>query len=69
MPYNVFQVRYTIAGDANLDGKVDSEDAVLLGRNYPALNTSWDRGDFNYDLKTDFNDAKLLQGNWKWGVG
>jgi hypothetical protein len=63
-------MRYTILGDASLDGKVDFTDLVALAQNYgsdfttqPGIEGWWNRGDFNYDGKVDFTDlVKLAQG-------
>jgi hypothetical protein len=61
--------RYTLAGDATLDGAVDFNDLVKLAQNY---NTSvkdvtqswWNRGDFTYDGVVDFNDLVKLAQNY-----
>jgi autotransporter-associated beta strand protein len=61
--------RYTLAGDATLDGTVDFNDLVKLAQNY---NTSvkdvteswWNKGDFTYDGITDFNDLVKLAQNY-----
>jgi hypothetical protein len=60
-------VRFTLLGDATLDGAVDFQDLVHLAQNYdttaPATDGSWwTRGDFTNDGVTDFNDlVKLAQ--------
>jgi hypothetical protein len=58
-------VRYTLAGDANLDGVVDFNDLVRLAQNY---NTGggkfWHQGNFNYDGEVDFNDLVKLAQNY-----
>jgi hypothetical protein len=59
-------VKFTLYGDANLDGKVDFLDLSKLAQSFnttlPATQGSWDRGDFNFDGKVDFLDlAKLAQ--------
>ena len=52
-------------GDLNLDGKVDSSDAIILARDaYRPQNGFWQSGDFNYDGKVDLADATLLQKNF-----
>jgi MYXO-CTERM domain-containing protein len=59
-----------VAGDANLDGKVDIGDLGLLAGNWQQLSGKvWDDGDFNYDGKVDIADLGLLAGNWQNGVG
>ena len=58
-------VRYTLAGDANLDGKVDFQDLVRVAQNYGGLvGKYWPEGDFNYDGKTDFVDLVKLAQNY-----
>jgi hypothetical protein len=57
-------VRYTLAGDANLDGSVDFLDLARLAQNYNAAGgmRTWSSGDFNNDGGVDFLDlAKLAQ--------
>jgi hypothetical protein len=63
-------VKYTYAGDANLDGQVDIGDLGLLSGAWqqPAGKT-WFDGDFNYDGAVDIGDLGLLAGNWQLGVG
>ena len=52
-------VRYTLAGDANLDGVVDDRDVDLFVRGYGA-GTMWSDGDFNYDGVVGDADLDLL---------
>ena len=66
--------RYTLAGDANLSGKVDFSDLVALAQNYGADFTDpnnpnptdswWSHGDFNYDGKVSFTDLVKLAQNY-----
>jgi autotransporter-associated beta strand protein len=61
--------RYTLAGDATLDGVVDFNDLVKLAQNYnttvSAITASWwNKGDFTYDGVTDFNDLVKLAQNY-----
>src|SRR5438132_7649487 len=61
--------RYTLAGDATLDGVVDFNDLVKLAQNYnttvsAASESWWNRGDFNYDGISDFNDLVKLAQNY-----
>lgn len=48
-----------LPGDANLDGKVDFNDLIALGRHY-GQTAGWAQGDFDQDGKTDFNDLVIL---------
>jgi hypothetical protein len=57
-------VRYTLAGDLNLDGAVDFLDLARLAQSYNVTDGTrqWTTGDINYDGKTDFLDlAKMAQ--------
>ena len=57
-------VLYTIDGDANLDGKVDFNDFLVLQQNFGQANTRFDQGNFDYSGGTDFNDFLILQQNF-----
>ncbi len=63
------EVAYTLAGDANLDGKVDSADFGILADNYGASAAVWDEGDFNYDGKVDSADFGILAVNYGQSAG
>ncbi|MDB5327566.1 MAG: putative outer rane autotransporter [Phycisphaerales bacterium] len=56
-------VRYTLLGDANLDGAVNFNDFLVLQNsfNQPGVFT---QGDFNYDGTVNFNDFLVLQNNF-----
>ncbi len=58
--------RYTLAGDATMDGVVDFNDLVKLAQNYNITDGSrtWIGGDFTYDGNTDFNDLVKLAQNY-----
>jgi len=56
------EIKYTLYGDLNLDGKVDFTDLVLAAQNFGRTNANWDQGDMNYDGKVDFSDLlKVVQ--------
>jgi hypothetical protein len=57
-------VQFALLGDANLNGKVDFNDLVLLAQHYGAANANWDQGDFNYDGLVNFNDLAILAQNY-----
>jgi hypothetical protein len=59
-------VRYTLAGDANLDGVVDFLDLARLAQSYNVTDGArqWPQGDFNYDGNTDFLDLARLAQNY-----
>jgi hypothetical protein len=66
-------VKYTYAGDLNLDGRVDDNDVSILGLYYDggAVNTHyWNQGDlFGYDGRIDDNDVSILGLTYGLGVG
>src|SRR4029079_7453112 len=56
-------IRYTVNGDADLDGKCGDNDVTLVGAFYDngvTTNFEWMNGDFNYDGKFDDTDVTLL---------
>jgi hypothetical protein len=61
-------VKYTYAGDANLDGQVDVADLGALASNWQT-SAVWTGGDFDYNGSVDVNDLGLLATNWQAGVG
>jgi autotransporter-associated beta strand protein len=58
------EVKYTLLGDANLDGYVNGEDFTILASNFNQQVTSWDEGDFNYDGVVNGEDFTLLAANF-----
>jgi RHS repeat-associated protein len=56
---NTIELKYTLYGDANLDGQVNSADLqiLLFGLNRPG---AWDQGDFNYDAQVNSADLQAL---------
>jgi T5SS/PEP-CTERM-associated repeat protein/autotransporter-associated beta strand protein len=57
-------VRYTLAGDADLDGQVGFTDLVRVAQNYGAVGTGWSHGDFDYDGKVSFADLVKVAQNY-----
>ena len=57
-------VRPTLPGDANLDGKVNFADLLLLAQHYNAPQPAWTTGDFNYDGSVNFADLLALAQNY-----
>jgi hypothetical protein len=62
-------VKFTYAGDANLDGAVDIRDLYTLASHYNTGGDVWSSADFNYDGLTNVADLTLLAMNWQAGVG
>ncbi len=57
------EIKYTLYGDANLDGIVSGDDFTILVGNLGKTVTGWDKGDFNYDGLVTGDDFTLLVGN------
>lgn len=61
-------LKWTYAGDANLDGKVDIRDLYLLAQSFQSTGL-WTSGDFDYNGLVDSVDLGFLARNWQAGVG
>jgi hypothetical protein len=58
-------VRYTLVGDANLDGTINFTDLVALAQNYNTPSgATWSHGDFNFDGIVSFPDLVALAQNY-----
>jgi hypothetical protein len=53
---------FTLLGDANLDGTVNSEDFTPFSTNL-SKNGFWDQGDFNYDGTVNSEDFTPFSAN------
>jgi autotransporter-associated beta strand protein len=62
------EVKYTLLGDANLDGKVNGTDFAILATNFNQAVTGWDQGDFNYDGAANGNDFAFIASNFNQGA-
>jgi hypothetical protein len=62
------EVKYTLLGDANLDGLVNAADFTILAANFNQPATSWDQGDFNYDGLVNAADFTDLAANFNQGI-
>jgi hypothetical protein len=61
-------MKYTYAGDGDLDGKVDVADLGALATAWQ-ISGFWGNGDFDYNGTVDVNDLGILATNWQKGVG
>jgi hypothetical protein len=61
-------VKYTYAGDANIDGQVDVTDLGALATHWQT-SAVWTGGDFDYSGFVDVTDLGVLATNWQAGVG
>jgi hypothetical protein len=59
---DTIEIMFTLLGDANLDGTVNSEDFTPFSTNL-GENGSWDDGDFNYDGTVNTEDFTLFSQN------
>jgi autotransporter-associated beta strand protein len=57
------EIKYTLYGDADLDGVVTGSDFTILAANLGKSVSGWDQGDFNYDGVVDGTDFTLLVSN------
>src|SRR5208283_3877185 len=62
------EVKYTLLGDANLDGVVNAVDFGILAANFNKGVTGWDKGDFNYDNVVNAVDFGELAANFNKGA-
>jgi hypothetical protein len=57
---NTIELKYTLLGDANLDGVVNSADLQELLFSFNSSGRSWDQADFNYDGTVNSTDLQNL---------
>ena len=57
-------IRYTFAGDANLDGVINGDDYFDVDAGYASQATGYLNGDFNYDGRVDADDYFLIDSNY-----
>src|SRR5262249_9015523 len=62
-------VRYTLTGDANLDGRVNALDFNALASNFGGSGSLWVDGDFNYDGKVNALDFNAVATNFGQTLG
>ena len=63
LPTDTIEIMYTLLGDANLDGTVNSEDFTPFSHNLGQSGMMWDDGDFNYDGTVNAEDFTLFSHN------
>jgi hypothetical protein len=57
------EIKYTLLGDADLDGAVTGSDFTILASNLGNAVSSWDKGDFDYDGVVSGSDFTALVEN------
>ncbi len=61
------EVKYTLLGDANLDGTVNGSDFSILATNFGTGATNWDQGNFLYESSVNGSDFAALAANFGQG--
>jgi hypothetical protein len=62
------EIRYTLVGDANLDGAVNGTDFAILAANFNKAVSGWDKGDFDYNGAVNGTDFAGLAANFNKGA-
>ncbi len=60
-------LKYTLLGDANLDGTVNGSDFSILAANFGLGVTNWDQGNFLYGSSVNGSDFSALAANFGQG--
>ncbi len=63
LPSGEIEIMFTLLGDANLDGTVNSEDFSPFSHNLGQSGVMWDDGDFNYDGTVNSEDFSAFSHN------
>jgi hypothetical protein len=61
------EIKYTLLGDANLDGVVNGADFSILAANFGRGYTNWDQGNFDYTPAINGADFASLAQNFGQG--
>jgi hypothetical protein len=61
------EIKYTLQGDANIDGAVNGVDFGIVSANFNKSVTAWDQGDFTYDAIVNGVDFGQLSANFNQG--
>jgi hypothetical protein len=61
------EIKYTLLGDANLDGTVNGSDFSILAANFGLGHTNWDQGDFLFASSVNGSDFSALAANFGQG--
>ncbi len=61
------ELKYTLLGDANLDGTVNGSDFSILAANFGLGATDWDQGNFLYGSSVNGSDFSALAANFGQG--
>ncbi len=61
------ELKYTLLGDANLDGSVNGSDFSILAANFGLGVTNWDQGNFLFSSSVNGSDFSALAANFGQG--
>jgi hypothetical protein len=64
LPSGQIEIKYTLLGDADLNGTVNGIDFGILAANFNHTVSRWDQGDFNYDNIVNGIDFTALAANF-----
>jgi autotransporter-associated beta strand protein len=64
VPAGEVEIKYTVAGDANLSGGVDLSDLVIIASDFGQTGADWAEGDVNYDGNVDLSDLVIVASNF-----
>ncbi len=67
LSFGEIEVKYTLLGDANLDGTVNGSDFSILAANFGLGVTNWDQGNFLYGSSVNGSDFSALAANFGQG--
>jgi autotransporter-associated beta strand protein len=59
----VIEIKYTLLGDADLNGSITGSDFTILAGNFGKSDKGWDQGDFDYNGVVNGSDFTALVGN------
>jgi hypothetical protein len=62
------EIKYTLLGDANLDGTVNGSDFSILAGNFGLGFTNWDQGNFLFTSSVNGSDFSALSANFGQGI-
>ena len=57
-------IRYTYAGDTDLDGALDGDDYFRIDSGFAAQATSYSSGDLDYNGRIDADDYFVIDSNY-----